>query len=115
MTKTSKRTTPLETFIFLGRTVQNFSLFGFAFLFFCLSAFAQSPDFKEIIFGCYTDTPEEFEQFVVKAKKAGATHIQINAEDLPLAYWQMNPPYDPYPAWVISNPGLLKTFIPNAL
>ncbi len=77
--------------------------------------YAQTIKFKSVVFGCYSEDIEEFEQFALEAKESGATHIQINAEDLPLAYWQMEPPGDPYPAWVISNPGLLKTFVPNAL
>jgi len=85
-------------------------------LFLCsIFSFAKTGQYKNIIFGCYTTDLNDFERFVVKAKEAGATHIQINAEDLPLAYWQMDPPGDPYPAWVISNPGILKTFIPDAL
>jgi hypothetical protein len=78
-------------------------------------SFGQTGKYINIVFGCYTSNLNDFEKFAVQAKEAGATHIQINAEDLPLAYWQMNPPGDPYPAWVISNPGLLKTFIPKSL
>ena len=78
-------------------------------------SFGQTNNFKIVVFGCYTNNIDEFEKFVAKAKESGATHIQINAEDLPLAYWQMEPSGDPYPAWVISNPGLLKTFIPDDL
>jgi hypothetical protein len=85
------------------------------FLSFSTFVFGQSGKYKNIVFGCYTSNLNDFEKFVIQAKEAGATHIQINAEDLPLAYWQMDPPGDPYPAWVISNPGLLKTFIPDAL
>ena len=44
-----------------------------------------------------------------------ATHITITAEDLPIAYWELTPPLDPYPAWVITNPGLLKIAIPDVL
>lgn len=79
------------------------------------SAFSQPNKYKNVVFGCHTSDLDDFEQFVIKAKKAGATHIQLNAEDLPLAYWQMDLPEDPYPAWVITNPGILKTFIPDAL
>ncbi len=82
----------------------------------CLNInYAQNNSFQSVVFGCYSENIEEFEQFAIEAKEAGATHVQVNAEDLPLAYWQMQPAGDPYPAWVISNPGLLKTFIPDAL
>jgi hypothetical protein len=87
----------------------------FIFTLFALSAHSQPGKYKQVVFGCATEDLKEFEQFVVKAKNSGATHIQINAEDLPPAYWQMTPKGDPYPAWAIINHGLLKTFIPDAL
>ncbi len=80
-----------------------------------VTVYAQPNRYKQVVFGLYAEDLQEFEQFVIKAKKEGATHIQINAEDLPLAYWEMAPEGDPYPAWVISNPGILKTVIPEAL
>jgi len=71
--------------------------------------------YKKIVFGCYTTDINDFEEFVVKAKNLGATHINITAEDLPKSYWQYDTPGDPYPAWVITNTGLLKICRPKAL
>ncbi len=71
--------------------------------------------FKAVIFGRYSDSPASFESFARQAKQSGATHIVITAEDLPWAMWQMDTPGDPYPAWAVSNVGLLKVSIPGAL
>ncbi|MBL8241772.1 MAG: hypothetical protein JNM66_30390 [Bryobacterales bacterium] len=71
--------------------------------------------FKKIIFGRYSENLESFTQFARQAKLAGATHVVITAEDLPWAMWQMDTPGDPYPAWAVSNVGLLKVSIPDAL
>jgi len=49
-----------------------------------------------------------------RAKQLGATHIVIT-EDLPPALWEMDVPGDPYPAWYMYHPGLLKIFPPAAL
>lgn len=70
---------------------------------------------QQIVFGCYTEDFAQFRRFAERAKALGATHITITAEDLPLAYWELAPPGDPYPAWVITNPGLLKIAPPAAL
>jgi len=70
---------------------------------------------EKVVFGCYSESLESFKQFASEAKKLGATHIAINAEDLPLAYWELEPDDDPYPAWVISNPGILKINPPEKL
>lgn len=71
--------------------------------------------FKTVIFGRYSDSLASFEEFARKAKQSGATHVVITAEDLPWAMWQMDTPGDPYPAWAVSNVGLLKVSIPGAL
>jgi len=71
--------------------------------------------FQVRIFGCHSADLADFESFARQAKKSGATHIVITAEDLPWAYWQMDTPGDPYPAWAISNVGLLKVAPPGAL
>jgi len=71
--------------------------------------------FGQVVFGCATESIEAFEAFAVRAKEAGATHIQIQAEDLPPSYHLMTPPGDPYPAWAITNPDLLKVSIPESL
>jgi hypothetical protein len=71
--------------------------------------------FTTRIFGCHSENLADFENFASRAKKSGATHIVITAEDLPWAFWQMETPGDPYPAWAISNVGLLKVSPPAAL
>lgn len=71
--------------------------------------------FKTVIFGRYSASIAAFEDFARQAKQSGATHIVITAEDLPWAMWQMDTPGDPYPAWAVSNVGLLKVSIPTAL
>ncbi len=69
----------------------------------------------KIIFGCYSETLDHFENFSKRAKKSGATHIVVTAEDLPWARWQYDTPDDPYPAWAISNVGVLKVATPEIL
>ena len=71
--------------------------------------------YQKIVFGCFTKEDSSFESFSRRAKESGATHIALNAEDLPIAYWELEPENDPYPAWVITNPGLLKINPPEKL
>lgn len=71
--------------------------------------------FRSIIFGCHSENLADFESFAHRAKQSGATHIVLTAEDLPWATWQMDTPGDPYPAWAMSNVGLLKVSPPEAL
>jgi hypothetical protein len=71
--------------------------------------------FKSVIFGCHSENLAGFERFARRAKQSGATHIVLTAEDLPWAAWQMDTPGDPYPAWAMSNVGLLKLATPQAL
>lgn len=71
--------------------------------------------FKSLIFGCHADNLADFESFASRARQSGATHIVLTAEDLPWATWQMDTPGDPYPAWAMSNVGLLKVAPPEAL
>ena len=71
--------------------------------------------FKTVVFGCHSESLADFENFARRAKESGATHIVITAEDLPWAMWQMDTPGDPYPAWAVSNVGLLKVSPPEAL
>lgn len=71
--------------------------------------------FKSIVFGCHSETLADFESFARRAKQSGATHIVLTAEDLPWATWQLDTPGDPYPAWAMSNVGLLKVSPPEAL
>ena len=61
-------------------------------------------------FGC--PTLEDFETHARRAKELGATHIMITA-DLPPAMWQYEQSGDPYTAWFVINPGLLKIFPPE--
>lgn len=62
--------------------------------------------------GAYT--LEAFERIALRAKQLGATHVVIT-EDIPPALWEMDVPGDPYPAWYMYHPGLLKIFPPAAL
>ncbi len=71
--------------------------------------------FRTRIFGCHAENHAAFESFARRAKQSGATHIVLTAEDLPWAYWQLDTPGDPYPAWAMSNVGLLKVVPPAAL
>ena len=71
--------------------------------------------FKTVIFGRHSQSLADFESFARRAKQSGATHIVLTAEDLPWAMWQMDTPGDPYPAWAMSNVGLLKVSPPEAL
>ena len=73
------------------------------------------PPFRTVIFGRHSDSLASFEAFASRAKQSGATHIVITAEDLPWAYWQLDTPGDPYPAWAMSNVGILKIAVPDAL
>lgn len=70
---------------------------------------------RQVVFGCYMEDLAQFRSFAERAKALGATHITITAEDLPINYPELSPPGDPYPAWVITNPGLLKIASPDAL
>lgn len=57
---------------------------------------------------------DAFERYAARAKQLGATHVLIT-EDIPPALWEMDVPGDPYPAWYMYHPGLLKIFPPTAL
>jgi hypothetical protein len=81
----------------------------------CSGADADRDRFTKVVFGCYTTDLKDFERFATRAKKSGATHINITAEDLPWGSWQYDTPGDPYPTWNISNVGLLKICPPPAL
>ncbi len=76
---------------------------------------ATNSRFTSVVFGRYSESLASFQEFARQAKKSGATHIVLTAEDLPWAMWQMDTPGDPYPAWAMSNVGLLKVAPPDAL
>jgi hypothetical protein len=80
-----------------------------------LTSMGVEGQFRKVIFGRHSDSLDSFTAFAKQARQAGATHIVITAEDLPWAMWQMDTPGDPYPAWAVSNVGLLKVSIPDAL
>jgi len=64
---------------------------------------------------CRADAdPDVFERFAARARQLGATHVAIT-EDIPPSLWEMDVPGDPYPAWYVYHPGLLKVFPPAAL
>jgi hypothetical protein len=91
------------------------SLLVLAALPFLVPSFAAAAGFQKIVFGCPSDSLAGFETFARRAQQSGATHIVLTAEDLPWARWQYDTPGDPYPAWAISNHGLLKFSVPDAL
>jgi hypothetical protein len=80
-----------------------------------LPAAEVSARFGKVVFGVYSENLKAFEEFAKRAKRSGATHIVLTAEDLPWARWQYDTPRDPYPAWAITNHGLLKVAVPEAL
>lgn len=85
-----------------------------ALVFGCLALATSAADRQKIIAGgSFTDLAD-FERFATRAKQSGVTHVRIT-DSLPWSTWQYDDPDDPYPSWVISNPGLLKIAIPEAL
>jgi hypothetical protein len=71
---------------------------------------APAADHKLIVDLGSTDLAS-FERAAVRARQIGATHMVITG-DLPLANWEFDVPGDPYPAWYVYRPGLLKIFPP---
>jgi hypothetical protein len=55
-----------------------------------------------------------FESIVIKAKELGNTRVELS-RNIPPSLWQFDSPGDPYPAWYVDNPGLLKIFPPDEL
>lgn len=79
------------------------------------AAWSAEARFRKVVFASPSASREDFERFAERARQSGATHINVAAEDLPWASWQYDTPGDPYPAWVISNTGLLKIVPPAAI
>jgi hypothetical protein len=84
------------------------------FLSFASICAADQSKFRVIVWNCRADTPEEFERAAAQAAKLGATHLVIT-NNLPRAKWEYDTPGDPYPAWYVARPGLLKIFPPDAV
>lgn len=82
------------------------------FVFINMTLLAYCYDFDKIVFNSPYQDIEDFEDFVKKAKKVGATHINIS-NSIPLAFWQYDTPGDPYPAWYVMRGNLLKVFPPD--
>lgn len=61
-----------------------------------------------------TATTEAFRRAASEAARSGATHMVIT-RDVPQSTWQFDVPGDPYPAWFVVQPGLMKVFCPQAL
>jgi hypothetical protein len=57
---------------------------------------------------------EDFEKLCLQSKQLGATHILLT-EDLPRSLWQYEETGDPYCAWFIAQPALMKVFPPEAV
>ena len=84
---------------------------------------AQNPDGKKVYLSTNSKNIESnyvgeelksFEAYVIKAKEAGATHVDVTF-DIPPALWQFDTPGDPYPVWYTYRPGLMKIFPPKEL
>ncbi|WP_221033186.1 hypothetical protein [Actomonas aquatica] len=97
----------------LPRRLPRWSRLGLCCLAVLLSAVATRAYEKVIFAGSYSDI-HDFEAFAVRAQQSGATHIDVT-QDLPLAYWELDTPGDPYPSWVIYKFGLLKTTRPGVI
>jgi len=66
---------------------------------------------RRMFFSCPTDNIHEFEEFVIKAKELGATHIFVS--DLPKSRWQWEMDLtDPYPNWSMFNASIFKIVPP---
>ncbi|MGA2233741.1 MAG: hypothetical protein ABSH22_22780 [Tepidisphaeraceae bacterium] len=78
------------------------------------SAATPSLPFSTIIFNCQTADLAAFDRAAATAKSLGATHMVVTS-DLPRAQWEYDTPGDPYPAWYVEHPGLLKVFPPDEL
>jgi hypothetical protein len=74
----------------------------------------QATPFQSIIWNAETEDLAGFERAAQQAKSAGATHMVVSG-NLPKAFWEFDTPGDPYPAWYIQRPGLLKVFPPDAV
>jgi hypothetical protein len=74
----------------------------------------QQKPFPVIIWNVETEDLAGFELAAQQAKAAGATHMVVSG-NLPTAFWEYDTPGDPYPAWYIHHPGLLKVFPPDAM
>lgn len=57
---------------------------------------------------------DEFEKYVVEAKNAGVTHVEIST-DIPPAFWKFKTPGDPYLAWFLTHPVIVEVFPPEIL
>lgn len=66
---------------------------------------------RRMFFSCPTDNIHEFEEFVIKAKELGATHIFVS--DLPKSRWQWEMDLtDPYPNWSMFHASIFKIVPP---
>jgi hypothetical protein len=81
------------------------------------TARAQQPaatPFRTIIFNFDTPDMAAFDRAAARAKGMGATHLVVTS-NLPRAMWEYDTPGDPYPAWYVKQPGIMKIFPPDAL
>ena len=87
--------------------LEFFRWLGVSLLLSCAALSLSAAEITKVIAGgSYTDLAD-FEKFATRAKQSGVTHIRIT-DSLPWSTWQYDDPADPYPSWVISNPGLLN-------
>jgi hypothetical protein len=77
---------------------------------FVVSTHANATD-RKILLSCPAENIRGFEDFVIKAKDMGATHIFVS--DLPKSRWQWEMDLnDPYPNWSMFNASIFKIVPP---
>jgi hypothetical protein len=81
---------------------------------FAQSAPPPATPFQSIIWSAETEDLDGFERAARQAKSVGATYMLVSG-NLPKAFWEYDTAGDPYPAWYIQRPGLLKVFPPDAV
>ncbi len=77
-------------------------------------AISQIKKFEKVIVSSAYKDLNDFKDFALKAKKAGATHVDVGTS-LPASRWEYIQDDDPYPGWTVNNASLLKIATPKAL
>ena len=77
-------------------------------------SYSQIEKFEKVIVSSLYQNIDDFRDFAQKAKKAGATHVDVGTS-LPASRWEYVQDNDPYPGWTVNNASLLKIATPNAL
>ena len=77
-------------------------------------SYSQIKKFEKVIVSSLYQNIDDFSDFAQKAKKAGATHVDVGTS-LPASRWEYIQDNDPYPGWTVNNASLLKIATPKAL